>query len=79
MERTEAIDFVVSPEVALTLGYRFSPRMDANVTYTYLGLPSVARVGEQIDRDCLSTLAILRQGLWHLDFAEVNSNYSLHV
>lgn len=70
--------FVVSPEVALTLGYRFSPRMDATFTYTYLGLPSVARVGEQIDPNLLVNLSNPPTGVVAPRFAEVNSNYSLH-
>ena len=70
--------FIVSPEVALTLGYRFSPRMDATLTYTYLGLPSVARAGEQLDPDLLVNLSNPPAGTVAPRFIEVNSNYSLH-
>lgn len=41
--------FVVSPEFSLTLGYRVTRNMDASVGYSYLSLPKVARVGDQID------------------------------
>ena len=70
--------FIVSPEVALTLGYRFSQRMDATLTYTYLGLPSVARAGEQLDPDLLVNLSNPPTGTVAPRFSEVNSNYSLH-
>ena len=70
--------FVVSPEVALTLGYRFSRRLDATLTYTYLGLPSVARAGEQLDPNLAVNLSNPPTGAVAPRFAEVNSNYSLH-
>lgn len=41
--------FVVSPEVNVTLGYRLTQNLEATVGYDYLGLPKVARAGEQID------------------------------
>jgi hypothetical protein len=70
--------FIVSPEVALTLGYRFSQRMDATLTYTYLGLPSVARAGEQLDPGLLVNLSNPPTGTVAPRFSEVISNYSLH-
>ena len=41
--------FVFSPEVNVTLGYRLTQNLEATVGYTYLGLPKVARAGQQID------------------------------
>lgn len=41
--------FVFSPEVNVTLGYRLTQNLEATVGYTYLGIPKVARAGEQID------------------------------
>ena len=41
--------FVFSPEVNITLGYRLTNNLEATVGYNYLGLPKVARGGEQID------------------------------
>ena len=41
--------FVFSPEVNLTLGYRLTQNLEATLGYTYLGLPKVARAGQQID------------------------------
>ena len=70
--------FIVSPEAALTLGYRFSPRMDATLTYTYLGLPSVARVGEQLDPNLEANLSNPLTGTVAPRFTEATSNYSLH-
>jgi hypothetical protein len=70
--------FILSPEVALTLGYRFSPRMDAMLTYTYLGLPSVARAGEQLDPNLEANLSNPLTGTVAPRFLETTSNYSLH-
>jgi hypothetical protein len=70
--------FVVSPEVALTLGYRFSRQLDATLTYTYIGLPKVARVGEQLDPDLIANLNNPPSGLAAPRFLEASSNYSLH-
>jgi hypothetical protein len=70
--------FIVSPEVALTLGYRFSPRMDATLTYTYLGLPSVARAGEQLDPDLQVNQSSPLTGPVAPRFLETTSHYSLH-
>jgi hypothetical protein len=41
--------FVFSPEVNVTLGYRLTQNLEATVGYTYLGIPKVARAGQQID------------------------------
>ena len=41
--------FVFSPEVNVTIGYRLTQNLEATLGYTYLGLPKVARAGEQID------------------------------
>lgn len=70
--------FIVSPEAAVTLGYRFSARMDATLTYTYLGLPSVARAGEQLDPNLEANLSNPLAGTVAPRFTEANSNYSLH-
>ena len=41
--------FVFSPEVNVTLGYRLTRNIEATLGYNYLGLPKVARAGQQID------------------------------
>jgi len=41
--------FVFSPELNLTLGYRLTQNLEATLGYNYLGIPKVARAGEQID------------------------------
>jgi hypothetical protein len=41
--------YVFSPEVNVTLGYRLTRNIEATLGYNYLGLPKVARAGQQID------------------------------
>ena len=41
--------FAFSPEVNVTLGYRLTRNIEATLGYNYLGLPKVARAGQQID------------------------------
>ena len=66
--------FVVSPEVNVTLGYRLTQNLEATLGYTYLGLPKVARAGEQID-----TVADLDSANpTRPRFTLQESNFSLH-
>lgn len=70
--------FVVSPEAAVTLGYRISRRLEATLTYTYLGLPKVARAGDQLDPDLASNLNNPLTGTPTPRFNLVESNLDLH-
>jgi hypothetical protein len=66
--------FVVSPEANVTLGYRLTQNLEATVGYNYLGLPKVARAGEQIDTVAnLDSTNPARPA-----FTLQESNYSLH-
>ena len=66
--------FVFSPEVNVTLGYRLTQNLEATVGYTYLGLPKVARAGEQIDTvSDLDSASPTRPR-----FTLQESNFSLH-
>ncbi len=66
--------FVFSPEVNVTLGYRLTQNLEATLGYTYLGLPKVARAGEQID-----TVADLDSAnATRPRFTLQESNFSLH-
>jgi hypothetical protein len=44
-------DFVVLPELGLTLGYQLTPRLQLRAGYTFLYWSNVARPAGQIDRD----------------------------
>jgi hypothetical protein len=66
--------FVVSPEANATLGYRLTQNLEATLGYTYLGLPKVARAGEQIDT--VSNLDSVNPA--RPSFSLQESNYSLH-
>ncbi len=66
--------FVVSPEANVTLGYRLTQNLEATVGYNYLGLPKVARAGEQIDT--VSNLDSVNPA--RPAFSLQESNYSLH-
>lgn len=66
--------FVVSPEANVTLGYRLTHNLEATVGYNYLGLPKVARAGEQIDT--VSNLDNVNPA--RPAFSLQESNYSLH-
>lgn len=66
--------FVVSPEANVTLGYRLTQNLEATVGYNYLGLPKVARAGEQIDT--VSNLDNVNPA--RPAFSLQESNYSLH-
>jgi hypothetical protein len=70
--------FVVSPEVALTLGYRFTRNLDATLSYTYLGIPKVARAGDQLDPQLASNLSAPLNGQLTPRFSLAESNFSLH-
>jgi hypothetical protein len=70
--------FIVSPEVALTLGYRFSRNLDATLSYTYLGIPKVARAGDQLDPQLASNLSSPLNGQLTPRFSLAESNFSLH-
>ncbi|MCU0715444.1 MAG: BBP7 family outer membrane beta-barrel protein [Pirellula sp.] len=70
--------FVVSPEVAVTLGYRFTRGLEATVSYSFLTLPKAARVGDQLDPQLASNLGNPPTGAATPRFSLVESNYSLH-
>lgn len=70
--------FVVTPETNLTFGYRLTPRLEATVGYTYLGLPKVARVADQLDPNLSSNLNVPPTGPSTPSFSLKESNYSLH-
>jgi hypothetical protein len=70
--------FVVSPETNLTLGYRFSPRLEATIGYSYLMLPKVARVGDQLDPQLAANLSNPPTGASTPSFTLNESNYALH-
>jgi len=70
--------FIVSPETNLTLGYRLTRRLEATVGYTYLGLPKVARVADQLDPQLASNLSNPPTGASTPVFSLLESNYSLH-
>jgi len=70
--------FVVMPETNLTLGYRLTPRLEATVGYTYLGLPKVARVADQLDPNLASNLSNPPTGASTPSFSLNESNYALH-
>ena len=66
--------FVFSPEVNVTLGYRLTQNLEATLGYTYLGLPKVARAGQQIDTvSDLDSASPTRPR-----FTLQESNFSLH-
>jgi hypothetical protein len=50
----------------------------ATLTYTYLGLPSVARAGEQLDPNLEANLSNPLSGTVVPRFTEATSSYSLH-
>jgi hypothetical protein len=70
--------FIVSPETNLTLGYRLTRRLEATVGYSYLGLPKVARVADQLDPQLASNLSNPPTGASTPSFSLRESNYSLH-
>jgi hypothetical protein len=70
--------FVISPEVNLSLGYRITRRLDATLGYTYLGLPKVARVADQLDPDLSSNPSDPLVGPARPSFELRESNFSLH-
>ncbi|XZE45906.1 BBP7 family outer membrane beta-barrel protein [Pirellulaceae bacterium SH467] len=74
----ETNTFVVSPEVALSLGYRFTRGLEATVSYSFLTLPKTARVGDQLDPQLASNLGNPPTGTATPRFSLVESNYSLH-
>ena len=69
---------VVSPEVALTLGYRITRGLEATFGYTYLGLPKVARVSDQLDPNLAVNLSNPPTGVTRPSFELLESNFSLH-
>ena len=70
--------FVVTPETNLTFGYRLTRRLEATVGYSYLGLPKVARVADQLDPQLASNLSNPPIGARTPSFSLRESNYSLH-
>ena len=70
--------FIVSPETNITLGYRLTRRLEATVGYSYLGLPKVARVADQLDPQLASNLSNPPTGASTPSFSLRESNYSLH-
>ncbi len=70
--------FVVAPELALTLGYRFTPGLEATLGYTFLTLPKVARVGDQLDPQLASNISAPPTGAVTPRYNLTESNYSLH-
>ena len=70
--------FVISPEVNVSLGYRITRRLDATLGYTYLGLPKVARVADQLDPDLSSNPSNPLVGPARPSFELRESNFSLH-
>jgi hypothetical protein len=70
--------FVISPEVNVSLGYRITRRLDATLGYTYLGLPKVARVADQLDPSLASNPSVPLVGPARPSFALLESNFSLH-
>ena len=70
--------FVVTPETNLTFGYRLTRRLEATVGYSYLGLPKVARVADQLDPQLASNLSNPPTGERTPSFSLKESNYSLH-
>ena len=69
--------FIVSPETNITIGYRLTRRLEATVGYSYLGLPKVARVADQLDPQLASNLSNPPTGASTPRFALLESNYSL--
>jgi hypothetical protein len=70
--------FVISPEVNVSLGYRITRRLDATLGYTYLGLPKVARVADQLDPTLASNPSVPLAGPARPSFELLESNFSLH-
>ncbi len=70
--------FVVTPETNLTLGYRITRGLEATVGYSYLGLPKVARVADQLDPQLASNLSNPPSGASTPSFSLRESNFSLH-
>jgi hypothetical protein len=70
--------FVVTPEVNLSLGYRFTRNLEATFGYTYLGLPKVARVADQLDPRLEANLRNPLTGDLRPSFALDQTNFSLH-
>lgn len=70
--------FVVTPEVNVTLGYRLTRRLEATVGYSYLGLPKVARVADQLDPQLAVNLSNPLTGPIRPGFTLTESNFSLH-
>ena len=70
--------FVVTPEANLTFGYRLTRRLEATVGYSYLGLPKVARVADQLDPQLASNLSDPPSGARTPSFSLRESNYALH-
>lgn len=70
--------FVISPEVNVSIGYRITRRLDATLGYTYLGLPKVARVADQLDPTLASNPSVPLAGPARPSFELLESNFSLH-
>jgi len=70
--------FIVTPETNLTLGYRLTRRLEATLGYSYLGLPKVARVADQLDPQLAANLNNPPSGSSTPSFTLRESNFSLH-
>lgn len=70
--------FVLTPEVNVTLGYRLTQRLEATLGYSYLGLPKVARVADQLDPQLAVNLSNPLTGPTRPSFTLAESDFSLH-
>ena len=70
--------FVVTPEMNLTLGFRISRNLEATVGYSYLALPKVARVADQLDPQLAANLNNPPSGASTPSFTLRESNFFLH-
>lgn len=70
--------FIVTPETNLTLGYRLTRQLEATLGYSYLGLPKVARVADQLDPQLAANLNNPPSGASTPSFSLRESNFSLH-
>ena len=64
--------FIVIPELAINLGYRFRPGLDFNLGYNYMVIPKVAQAAQQLDNDLAVNLTDPLTGALDptLDFVE---------
>jgi hypothetical protein len=70
--------FVVSPELNVTVGYRLTRQLEATIGYSYLELPKVARVADQLDQQLASNLSNPPTGDSRPSFNLLESTLLLH-